>query len=114
MEGAQILDKSIILNRINELRKERHWTINELSMRTDLSSGTIYEWFNTKKNRIPSLSGIESICAAFEISLSTFFSNDDKSRLTAKQNDLLEISKNLSEDNLNALILMAKALDKNN
>lgn len=106
------MDKTLILRRIDELRKERHWTINELAEHTNLASGTIYEWFNTKKDRNPSLEGIAEICNAFEISLYTFFASDITSRMSAKQNELLESFEKLNPEQIEVILSMAKAFIK--
>lgn len=68
------MDKDAILDRIEKYRNERGLTKGQLNDLAGFSSGMIYQWDNT--SRKPTLAAIESICKAFGISLSEFFSED--------------------------------------
>ena len=65
------MDKKIILDRIDELMKEKGITNYELKENAEVSS-TIYQWRKNAtrdKARTPSLRSIEKICEFFEVSL---------------------------------------------
>lgn len=96
------MEKVNILNRIEELRKEKNWTRNELAQNAGLSSGMIYQWYNSP--RIPSLKTVEELCQALDISLSFFFADNQSEKITAKQNKLMQVARKLSEKQIDTLI----------
>lgn len=59
------------LTRIIELREKRGWTIWKLSEKSGIDQTTISAWY--KKGRSPSVSSLEKICEAFDITMSQFF-----------------------------------------
>lgn len=62
------------IKRIDQLMKERNWTDYKLAVESGLSISTIANMH--RRNTVPSISTLESICNAFGISLSQFFSED--------------------------------------
>ena len=66
--GVIIIDP---IKRIDELMKERGWSDYRLSAESGLSSSTIANIH--RRNTVPSIPTLESICKAFGISLSQFF-----------------------------------------
>lgn len=60
-----------ILNRINELRARKGWSQYELAKQAGLAPNTVYSW--SRVGVIPSLSNIERICAAANITVEQFF-----------------------------------------
>ena len=74
------MDKKIILNRIDELMKEKGITNYQLKEEAEISN-TIYQWRKNAtrdKTRVPSLRSIEKICDYFGVSLAYFFTFDKK------------------------------------
>lgn len=74
-----------IVNRIEDLRKTKGWSKYALAQNTGISTNTIYSWYNSST---PSLSNIEKICVAMDITLEQFFcisgsycKSDDENRL---------------------------------
>ena len=65
-----------ILNRIEELRKERGWSIYKLAEEAELTQSTLANMFSRKT--MPSISTLMQLCDAFGISLSQFFSFENK------------------------------------
>ncbi len=63
-----------VIKRIEDLMKERNWTDYKLSKKSGLSSSTIANM--RRRNTIPSIPTLETICEAFGISLSQFFQDD--------------------------------------
>lgn len=63
-----------ILERIDTLRKERGWSINNLAMEAMLTQSTVNNLY--ARGTEPKLSTLRAICGAFGISLAEFFSED--------------------------------------
>ena len=78
-----------VLERIVQLREERGWSEYRLSEESGITQSTISTWF--RKNVTPTVSSIESICKACNITLSQFFNFDNEPvTLTDTQKELLE------------------------
>lgn len=63
-----------VIKRIDSLMKERHWSDYKLSVESGLSSSTIANIH--RRNTVPSITTLESICSAFGITLAQFFTED--------------------------------------
>ncbi len=96
--GGTIVD---ILKKINKLRIDRGWSIYRLSEEADLPQSTITNMFN--RGTLPSLNTLESICSAFGLSLSEFFSDED-------QNDEIGYTKEQVSELYDALLPSNKKL----
>ena len=84
-----------ILERIQELCNERHWTLYQLSKASGISYSTLNTMMN-KKN-LPSLTTLERLCGGFGISMADFFEPERKCRaLTGEQTALLSFFSVLS------------------
>ena len=62
-----------ILNRINELKNQKGWTIYKLSEESGITQSTLSNMFTRKT--MPSISTLIQLCDAFNISLAEFFSD---------------------------------------
>lgn len=100
-----------IQEKIEKLRKEKHWTKAALALKAGVSRTTVYNWFN-EKHATPTRESIENICAACKITIASFYSDIEEASLTGKETLLLEYFKALSEEKKDALIEMAKLLAK--
>lgn len=86
-----------ILAAITEYRLERGWTEYQLAERSGLPQSTISSWY--RKNMVPSIPSLTKICAAFGITMSQLFSEDDTPvSLTDSQRKLLENWSKLSKE----------------
>ena len=86
-----------ILAAITEYRLEREWTEYQLAERSGLPQSTISSWY--RKNMVPSIPSLTRICAAFGITMSQLFSEDDTPvSLTDSQRKLLENWSKLSKE----------------
>lgn len=84
-----------VLERINQLTNERGWSTYRLACESGLSSSTIANIY--RRNTIPSLATLESICSAFGITLSQFFAEDMESvPLTPEQKHMFDMWANLT------------------
>ena len=64
-----------ILERIDELRRERGWSVNYLAMETELTQSTLNNMYIRKTE--PKISTLRAICDAFGITLAEFFNEED-------------------------------------
>ena len=65
-----------VINRIDELMKLYGWSDYRLSQESGLSQSTIANM--RRRGSVPSVSTIKTICKAFGITLSQFFSEDNE------------------------------------
>ncbi len=92
-----------ILTRITEYREARGWTEYKLAEMSGLPQSTISSWF--RKNMLPSLTSLEKICDAFQISLSQFFSDSNKTyALCPEEEQLLKRWQKLSSAQRQAIL----------
>lgn len=64
-----------ILEKIDKLREERGWSVNNLAMEAMLTQSTLNNLYT--RNTEPKLSTLRAICGAFNITLSQFFADED-------------------------------------
>lgn len=87
-----------VLKRIDELRKERGWSVNYLAMEAGLTQSTVNNLYSRKTE--PKLSTLRAICDAFGIALSDFFKEEEA------EDELMRKIKSLSPDKKKALLLL--------
>ena len=87
-----------VLKRIDELRKERGWSVNYLAMEAGLTQSTVNNLYSRKTE--PKLSTLRAICDAFGIALSDFFKEEET------EDELMRKIKSLSPDKKKALLLL--------
>lgn len=90
-----------IVDRINELRIERGWSVNYLAMEAMLTQSTVNNIF--VRHTEPKLSTLRAICGAFGITLAEFFAEE------AKDDELIRRVKTLNDQEKQALLLLLKA-----
>lgn len=84
-----------VIKRINELTAERGWSTYKLAQKSGLSSSTIANIY--RRNTVPSLSTLETLCDAFGITLSQFFAEDTNAvPLTPEQKEMFDKWSNLT------------------
>ena len=71
-----------VLERLRGLLDERGWTEYRLAKECGLSESTIANIF--RRNSVPSITTLESICNGFGITLSQFFADGDMVELTPR------------------------------
>lgn len=98
-----------ILNRITSLREERNWSEYQLAVKSTLPQSTISSWY--RKKMLPSISSLEKICVAFDLTLSQFFAEDTASITpTPEQRELLLEWNKLTPDQKRTLLTFLKTL----
>ena len=65
-----------ILERINNLKNERGWSIYKLAEESGITQSTLANMFSRKT--MPSISTLKQLCDAFGISLAQFFDYESK------------------------------------
>ena len=65
-----------ILEKIDKLRRERGWSVNNLAMEAMLTQSTVNNLFS--RGTEPKISTLRAICNAFGMSLSEFFADDER------------------------------------
>lgn len=84
-----------VIKRISELTKERGWSNYKLASKSGLSMSTIANIY--RRNTVPSLTTLETICNAFGITLSQFFADDINAvPLTQEQKEFFDTWSNLT------------------
>lgn len=93
-----------VLQRIIDLREERHWTEYQLAEKSGLTQSTISSWY--RKNMLPTIPSLTKICDAFGISISQFFLEDQSQAvlLNEKELSLLKASSKLDSKQYDALL----------
>lgn len=98
-----------VLATITKLREQRNWTEYQLSVNAQLPQSTISSWY--RKDMLPSLTSLEKICKAFDISLAQFFSNDSEVAIAgSEQVELLKEWNKLNKKQRELLLKFLKTL----
>ena len=74
--------------RLKKLMNERQWSEYRLAKEAGLSQSTIANLF--KRNTVPSISTLETICNGFGITLSQFFCDGNMIELSGEQKELFD------------------------
>lgn len=101
-----------VLKRLRELQDERGWTDYKTAKEANLSHSTISNIF--KRNTLPNIDTLESICNGFGITLSQFFweSDNDTIELTSKDKELFNNWVKLSEEDKSIILHIIKKFNE--
>ncbi len=101
-----------VLKKINKLRIDRGWSVYHLSEAADLAQSTVINMFN--RGTLPSLSTLESICRAFGITMSEFFTDDseDNGEICTKE-EFESIYASLTPSKQKIIVELMKAMSDN-
>ena len=95
---------NLILARIDDLRNKKGWSKYELAKCLGVSTNAVYAWYRT--GAMPSLSNIERLCEALNITLEQFFCENGAYKLTEEEDRLLQEWMILSEIEKQAVFKM--------
>ena len=98
-----------VLERLRGLLDERGWTEYRLAKECGLSESTIANIF--RRNSVPSITTLESICNGFGITLSQFFADGDMVELTPQAKELFDNWVTLTPEQKNAVLTMVRTLN---
>lgn len=88
-------------DRLRQLLKERNWSEYRLSKNCGLSESTIANIF--RRNTVPSITTLETICKGFGITLSQFFAENEMAELTPELKNLFDNWVNLTAEQKKAV-----------
>lgn len=97
-----------VLNKINDLRNERGWSLYKLADEAGLPQSTVANMFPRKT--LPSLYTLSQICEAFGITMSEFFNDGVE---VSEETRLLSIFRELDEKDRRTILSIAEVLRKN-
>lgn len=100
------------LTRLQQLLRDRGWTEYRLAKECGLAQNTIGNIF--RRNTVPSISTLETICSAFGITLSQFFADCEMVELTPDLKQLFDSWVTLSPSQKAAALQMLKAMNNEN
>ena len=98
--------------RLRQLLRERGWTEYKLSKECGLSQSTIGNIF--RRNNVPSIATLETICRGFGITMSQFFAEGEMVELTPELKELFDNWVNLTPNQKAAVLQMLKAMNHDN
>ena len=97
-----------VLKRINDLRRERGWTIYKLAEESMVAQSTMSNMFTRKT--MPSLYTLNQICEAFGITMSEFF---DDGVIVSDETRILSAFRGLTERDRKTVLFLCEYLRKN-
>lgn len=97
-----------IVEKIDDIRKERGWSVNKLATEALLTQSTVCNMF--KSGSDPKISTLKAICDAFEISLSEFFYENKPAELSPKDLELLSMYNSLDDEQRTAIYNLVKSM----
>ena len=95
--------------RLRQLLNERGWSEYKLAKRCGLSESTVANIF--RRNTVPSIATLETICSGFGITMSQFFAEGDMIEITPELKELFENWVNLTPEQKKAANQMVKAMN---
>lgn len=96
--------------RLRQLLNERGWTEYRLAKNCGLSESTIANIY--RRNTVPSLATLESICKGFGITMAQFFAEGEMVEINPELKELFENWVNLTTEQKKAANQMLKAMNK--
>jgi transcriptional regulator with XRE-family HTH domain len=99
-----------VLEKIRRLKLERHWTEYQLAEKSGLTQSTISSWY--RNNTQPTISSLECVCKAFNMTLSQFFAENKSENQIFTENQLAILNEwnRLSDEQQHALLSFLKTL----
>lgn len=95
--------------RLRQLLNERGWSEYKLAKGCGLSESTVANIF--RRNTVPSIATLETICSGFGITMSQFFAEGDMIEITPELKELFENWVNLTPEQKKAANQMLKAMN---
>lgn len=98
-----------VLERLKKLMDARGWSMYRLAKESGLTESTISNIY--RRNAIPSIVTLESICKGFGITLSQFFAEDEMVELTPELQEVFENWRTLTPEQKDATLAMMRAFN---
>lgn len=107
----EVLSSEAIYRKVDELRKEKNWTLYRLAKEANLSRSAIYNWRDNKSQ--PTLYLLECLSEAFKIPVVNLLFDDDMlASLKEEDRDLLNDWYCLSMEQRTVITSLLKMLKK--
>ncbi len=104
-----LLNGKEIYAKVDALRLEKGWTIYELAKKSGVAPTTIYNWRDRLSS--PTLSLLDAVCSAFEISVIDFLLDEDElMTLTEEQKEVMRLWNTLSSDQKKSIVSLMKSM----
>ena len=97
-----------VLERLQKLMDARGWSMYRLAKESGLTESTISNIY--RRNAIPSIVTLESICKGFGITLSQFFAEGEMVELTPELQEVFENWRTLTPEQKDATLAMMRAV----
>lgn len=97
-----------ILEKIDKLRTERGWSINNLAMEAMLTQSTLNNLYS--RNTEPKLSTLRAICSAFGITLAEFFSDEEGAQTSSADEEILSRMTKLTVSQKKAVLELLRSI----
>ncbi len=109
------LKHNYVIERINQLLKERNWTVYRLAKESGLAYSSLNNIFI--RDTVPSVFTLEKICNGFQITLSQFFDTDTPivptaDMLSSDERSLIETYRTLTKSDKQLLTAYLNGLAK--
>ncbi len=105
-----ILDGEELYKKTEELMKKKCWTIYQLAKEAGITPTTLYNWRD--RNSSPTLSLLEAICSAFDISVIDFLLNEDElALLTTEQQEVIKLYNTLTTAQKKSILNLMKNMN---
>ena len=98
-----------VLERLQKLMDARGWSMYRLAKESGLTESTISNIY--RRNAIPSIVTLESICKGFGITLSQFFAEGEMVELTPELQEVFENWRTLTKEQKAAALVMLRAFN---
>ena len=99
-----------VTEKIKMILKQRGWSAYRLAKESDLSESTIANIL--KRNAVPSITTLESICKGLGITMSQFFADGDTITVTPKTREMIDCWSALSEEQRDAALILLKKMNQ--
>ena len=96
--------------RLRQLMKERGWSVYRLAQNCGLSQSTLANIF--KRNTVPSISTLETICEGFGITMSQFFAENEMAELSPELKELFDGWLTLTPEQKEAVTRLVHTMNK--
>jgi transcriptional regulator with XRE-family HTH domain len=93
----------LLLQRLDEIRKDRRISVYKLTEMADLSANTIYNWY--RKDVKPTIEALEKVCRVLEVDISALLTKEEKcdEEYTTREVRLIENFRRLNDSEQDAL-----------
>lgn len=111
-----MIETNQTLQKIEQLMKERNWSIYKLALESDIPYSSLNSLFH--KNNQPTISTLEKICAGFHISMYEFFLDyppyrEETHKLDKNETIIIETYRSMEARDQKLLLQIAKLMIKN-